>query len=123
VRRLEFAPDPKDMEVTDITSGHFVFRPRAGKAVSLTDLRRAVTKAGYEIEGTRIEVSGLLTPDGQLRDPDTGQAFHLEGEQRLRELQSKAAADGRTTVEGVWKAKDREQIISLDAPQTQEKRP
>lgn len=123
VRRLEFAPDPKDMEVTDITSGHFVFRPRAGKPVSLAGLRRAVTKAGYEIEGTRIEVSGLLTPEGRLRDPDTGQVFQLEGEERLRELRSQAASDARTTLEGVWKSEDGKEIIALDTPRNEEKRP
>ena len=35
MRRLEFAPAPKDMEVTDIENGRFVFRPRPDKPVSL----------------------------------------------------------------------------------------
>ena len=86
VRRLEFAPDPKEMEVKDITNGRFVFQPRPGKPVSLADLRKAVTKAGYEIEGTWVEVAGTLTQDGRLRVPETGQLFRLEGEERLRSL-------------------------------------
>ena len=122
VRRLEFAPDPKDMEVTDIASGRFVFRPRTDKPVSLADLRKAIQKAGYEIEGTRIEVSGSLTPEGRLRVPGTGQVFRLEGERGLRELRSKAAA-GQVTAAGVWKAGDREEIVSLDDAPTPEKRP
>ena len=123
VRRLEFAPDPKDMEVTDITTGRFVFRPRTDKPVSLADLRKAVTKAGYEIEGTRIEVSGSLTPDGRLRVPETGQVFRLEGERRLGELRSQASAESRVTAQGVWKTQDREEIVALEEPRTEEKRP
>ena len=57
MRRLEFAPDPREMEVKDIANGRFVFRPRPGKPVSLADLKSAVTKAGYTIEGTWVEVS------------------------------------------------------------------
>ena len=123
VRRLEFAPDPKNMEVTDIATGRFVFRPRANKPVSLADLERAVTKAGYEIEGTRIEVSGSLTADGRLRVAGTGQVFRLEGEGKLAELRSRVAPDGRVTVQGVWKTKDREEIVSLEELRAREKRP
>ena len=123
VRRLEFAPEPKDMEVTDIASGRFVFRPRTDKPVSLAGLRKAIQKAGYEIEGTRIEVSGSLTPDGRLRVPGTGQVFRLEGERGLRELRSKAAPDGQVTVAGAWKAEDREEIVALADSPAAEKRP
>ena len=123
VRRLEFAPDPKDMEVTDITTGRFVFRPRANKPVSLADLRKAITKAGYEIEGTRIEISGSLMPDGRLRVPETGQVFRLEGERRLGELRSQASPESRVTTQGAWKTQDREEIVALEEPPTQEKRP
>lgn len=96
------------MEVTDITNGRFVFTPRPGKPVSLEGLRKAVTKAGYEIEGTWIEVTGTLTPDGRLRVPDTGQVFRLEGEG-----EKKAADKGRVTVSGAWKAADGEEVVSL----------
>lgn len=109
MRRLEFAPAPKDMEVKDITNGRFVFRPRPDKPVSLADLRKAVTKAGYEIEGTWIEVSGTLTSDGGLRVPETGQVFHLEGK-----LEEKADAAGRVTAAGAWKATDGQEIVHLE---------
>lgn len=121
MRRLEFAPDPKDMEVKDIASGRFVFKPRPGKTVSLTDLRKAVTKAGYEIEGTWIEVTGMLTPNG-LRVPETGQVFHLEGEERLRALREKADA-GELAVAGSWKAADRQETIVLEEPRSKEGQP
>ena len=123
MRRLEFAPDPKDMEVTDITTGRFVFRPRTDKPVSLADLRKAIAKAGYEIEGTRIEVSGSLTPEGRLRVPETGQVFRLDGERELGELRSKASPEGRVTAQGVWKNQEREEIVALEEPRAQEKRP
>ena len=118
MRRLEFAPAPKDMEVTDITNGRFVFRPRPDKPVSLEGLRKAVTKAGYEIEGTWIEVSGALTPDGRLRVPETGQVFRLEGK-----LKEKADAAGRVTAAGAWKVTDREETILLGEPRKEEPKP
>ena len=113
VRRLEFSPDLEDMEVKDITNGRFVFPPRAGKPVSLADLRKVINKAGYEIEGTWIEVAGKLTEDGRLRVPETGQVFRLEGEDRLRALREQAAG-GLATAAGAWKAVDREEIIRLE---------
>ena len=50
VRRLEFSPDLKDMEVKDITNGRFAFHPRPGKPVSLADLRKVISKAGVSTE-------------------------------------------------------------------------
>ncbi|MEA2559600.1 MAG: hypothetical protein QOH06_1104 [Acidobacteriota bacterium] len=107
VRRLEFAPAPKDMEVTDIKSGRFVFRPRTDKPVSLSELRKAVTKAGYEIEGTNIEVAGSLGADGRLRVPETGQVFLLKGSRDK-------GAGGPVTVKGKWEVVDREEVIVLE---------
>jgi uncharacterized glyoxalase superfamily protein PhnB len=123
VRRLDFAPDIKDMEVTDIESGRFVFQPRLGKPVSLTDLQEAVTKAGYEIEGTWIEASGTLTEDGRLRVPETGQVFRLEGEERLRALREKADSAGRVTAAGSWKVTDGQEVILLAEPRAAEPQP
>lgn len=123
VRRLEFAPDTKDMEVTDITQGRFVFKPRPDKPVSLADLRKAVTKAGYEIEGTRIEVTGSLDSNGRLRVPGTGQVFSLEGEERLRELRAKPTPDGQVTAAGAWKVANEEEAVVLEDPRTPEGTP
>ena len=117
MRRLELAPNPKDMEVTDIESGRFVFPPLPAQPVSLEKLRKVVTDAGYEIEGTRIEVTGTLTADGKLRVPETGQVFRLEGEK----IQGQAA-DAPVSVAGVWKAQDQEEIIVVEAPRAQEER-
>ena len=119
VRRLEFAPDPKDMRVTDIKTGRFVFRPRPGKPVSLEQLEKAVTKAGYQIEKTRIEVTGTLAGQGGLRVPVTGQVFRLMGEQALRRLPK----EGRVTVAGGWKREGGAEALLLDEPGPEEKRP
>jgi hypothetical protein len=110
VRRLEFAPEARDMEVSDITNGRFVFKPRPDKPVSLEGLRKAVKKAGYEVEGTWIEVTGTLTSDGRLRVPDTGQVFRLEGE---KEGEKKAGSGDQVTVAGAWKTVDGEEVVSL----------
>lgn len=115
MRRLELAPDLKEMEVTDIENGRFVFPPLPDKPVSLEKLRQVVVDAGYEIEGTRIEVTGTLTPDGKLRVAETGQVFRLGGE----EIQGQAA-DAPVSVAGVWKVQDQEEIIVVEAPRTQE---
>lgn len=123
VRRLEFAPDLEAMEVTDVENGRFVFPPRPGKPVSLADLETAVTKAGYEIEGARIEVSGTLTPEGRLRMPETGQVFRLEGEERLRALREKAADGGPVAVAGTWKTVGGEETVLLEEPRTEGPRP
>lgn len=110
VRRLEFAPAPKDMEVTDIESGRFVFRPRSDRPVSLADLRKAVTDAGYEIEGTWIEVAGSLDAGGRLRVPETGQLFRLQGEK------GEGPDAGQVTVQGRWEVVDREEVVVLGEP-------
>lgn len=99
------------MEVKDITNGRFVFKPRPDKPVSLEGLRKSIAKAGYEIEGTWIEVTGTLTSDGRLRVPDTGQVFRLEGEG-----EKKAAAEGQVTVSGAWKTGEGEEVVLLGKP-------
>lgn len=111
------------MEVTDITTGRFVFRPRPDKPVSLSKLRKEIENSGYEVEGTRIEVTGVLTPEGRLRVPGTGQVFRLEGDAELRELRSKASPDGQVTVTGAWTTKDGEEAVRLEEPLAGEDKP
>jgi hypothetical protein len=77
VRRLPFAPAPEAMKVTDVQQGRFVFAPAGKKEVSLAALEKAVVRAGYEIEGVRIEVRGALVAGDRLRDPVSGQVFAL----------------------------------------------
>lgn len=109
------------MEVTDIEKGRFVFRPRPSTPVSLPDLRKAVTKAGYEIEGTWIEVTGELTPAG-LKVPETGQVFHLEGDQKLLTL-GEPAGGGKVTASGSWDVTGGQETIRLEAARPAEGTP
>ncbi|HUO87319.1 MAG TPA: hypothetical protein VM617_07995 [Thermoanaerobaculia bacterium] len=102
--RLEFGPRPKEMEVTDIATGHFVFRPVAGKEVSFPALEEAIEDAGYEIEDATITLAGVVTDERHLTTPN-GQVFHLTaaddgGKQRLEGLR----ADQRIVVTGAWTA-------------------
>lgn len=113
VRRLEFAPGPKEMEVVDVEKGRLVFRPVPGKPVSLADLRRLVTKAGYEIEQSRLAVEGIRLGDDRLRVPETGQVFRLVGPEALRELGT-PNPDAPVRVEGVWDVEGEEQVLRLE---------
>ena len=119
MRRLDFAPEAKDMEVIDVATGRFVFKPRPGKTVSLAALEKAVTQAGYEIEKTRIEVTGTLAEGGRLRVPETGQVFRLTGDGQ-RPPESSGAP---VMVAGGWKAEGGEEIVLLDEPRAGEKQP
>ena len=106
VSRLSFAPRTKDMKVTDVKTGHFVFAPRPDRPVSREELARSVIRAGYEIEDTSIEVRGTLAAGGErLEASGTGQVFALAGAKlaNLREELRKAAAKGPLDVRGRWK--------------------
>ena len=102
VRRLPFAPRPKDMKVTDVTNGRFVFAPRAGEPVSQRKLGEAIADAGYEIETVRIEVRGTLAAGDRLEAAGTGQAFTLSGE-RLAALRDAVRPGTRLIVAGRWR--------------------
>lgn len=115
VSRLELGPKPKEMEVTDIRTGHFVFRPVAGKEVSYQALKRAIENAGYEIEDAAITVTGTVTDGRHLETPD-GQIFELTaadaaGEARLDALDP----GGETTLSGAWKAVEGVNVIVVAA--------
>jgi hypothetical protein len=101
VRRLSFAPSKKDMKVTDVKTGHFVFVPRADRPARFAELRREVVNAGYDIEGTTIEVHGALATDGTLRASGTGQPFALAGP-RAGELRQAMAGASTASVAGKW---------------------
>lgn len=115
VSRLEFGPKPKEMEVTDIRTGHFVFRPVEGEEVSFQELSEAIENAGYEIEDAAITVTGRVTDDRHLETPD-GQVFELSavgaaGEERLAALEP----GSESTLSGAWKAVEGVDVIVLAA--------
>lgn len=113
--RLEFGPQPKEMEVTDIKTGHFVFAPVDGKDVSYASLDTAVTGAGYDIESAVIVISGTLNRARHLVTPG-GQIFHLTGvnetlNRQLGELEPGAPL----RVEGAWKAENGAEIVAVSS--------
>ena len=103
VSRLSYAPSAQDMKVTDVKTGRFAFVPPPAKPVSWQELKKAIVKAGYGIEGTGIEVRGTLAADGSLRATGTGQSFALAGPQ-LAALQVAGRPGATLTVSGRWRA-------------------
>lgn len=111
VSRLDFAPDTREMEVTDIRTGRFVFSPGPERPVSLRALERAITGAGYEIDRSWLEVRGEVLPDGRLRALETGQLFLLRGDGSLDRLLGEARPGEPLTVRGAWATEDGEEIL------------
>ncbi|HET9768969.1 MAG TPA: hypothetical protein VFS60_19140 [Thermoanaerobaculia bacterium] len=101
VRRLSFAPKPKDMKVTDVKTGHFVFVPRADRPAHYAELRREVVNAGYDVEGTQVEVRGTLAADGTLVTTGTRQVFALSGPE-VAKLHHALAIGAEAIVSGAW---------------------
>lgn len=112
VRRLTFAPKQKDMRVTDVKTGHFVFVPRADRPARYVELRRELVNAGYDVEGTSIEVRGTLAPDGKLLASGTRQPFALSGPatDKLRQALKPGA---EAIVFGSWKGDENGERIEV----------
>jgi hypothetical protein len=105
VSRLEFAPQLKEIQVTDIKKGIGVFTPRPDKPISFAALQIALKKAGYTLDTAEITLKGKLAREGQawwlVSDP-SGQRFALEGPALDQVLASVAAGD-RVEIIGGWK--------------------
>jgi len=94
VSRLDFAPQPKEVQITDIKKGIGIFTPKPDKPVSFAALKEKLKKAGYVVASAVITVSGKLAcDDGQwsivantseqrfnLSDPDTLLANSVAGD-------------------------------------------
>lgn len=83
VSRLDFAPKLEEIKVTDIKHGLGVFTPKPNKAVSFSELRATLKKAGYTLASAEIVVAGTLSRDasGLWIEADTSkQRFSIEGE-------------------------------------------
>lgn len=99
------------MEVTDISTGLFVFTPRPNKPVSYRELSNNIQGAGYEIEEARIEVKGRVSDsEGKtiLKVVGSGQGFELISPEALETESGKLQ-----TVFGLWSEEDGRQIIHL----------
>lgn len=112
--RLDFAPKPKEMEVTEIETGHFVFSPLPGKKVVYGALEKAIVGAGYKIEKVWIEVTGKLAVDAQVHVEDTDQTFRLIGDEALSRLHQEVDLGSHVTVFGQWKSTSEVETIVLE---------
>ncbi len=110
VSRLDFAPKAKEMEVTDISTGHFVFTPRPGKLVSLQKLSKTIEGAGYKIEKAFIEVTGRVsTVKGKtvVKAEGSGQSFWLITDALVPD------SENTPTFSGAWSEEEGRQTIRL----------
>lgn len=112
VRRLSFAPQPKDMKVTDVKTGHFVFVPRADRPARYAELRQELVNAGYDVEGTAIEVRGTLVPDGRWLATGTKQPFTLAGP-AVEKLRQELKPGVEAVVYGAWRGDDQGERIEV----------
>jgi hypothetical protein len=114
VRRLSFAPAPKDMKVTDVKKGHFVFIPRPDRPVAWKEMHDGIVKAGYDILGTSIGVRGTLTAEGRLAASGTGQAFVLSGP-HLAKLHQEVPVGTLLTLSGAWRQGPEGESIAVES--------
>lgn len=106
VSRLDYAPDLKEIEVTDFKKGLGSFTPKPDKPVSFAALKDTLKKAGYTLTAADITVAGTLGKDGErwtITVKSSGQRFILEGSNVLQAL---AGAEDGASIEitGDWKA-------------------
>ncbi len=100
VSRLDYAPNLKEIQVTDIKKGIGVFTPKPDKPVSFAALKQTLKKAGYVLAAAEITVQGTLARDKDdwiLTDESSGQSFVIEGP--AADLLPKAHAE----ITGIWK--------------------
>ncbi len=106
VSRLDFAPNLKEIQITDIKKGLGVFTPKRDKPVSFALLQTSLKKAGYKLDTAEINVSGTLQRDDKgwwiVADP-SGQRFALEGA-TLGKVLADAVPDTRVSVTKALKA-------------------
>jgi hypothetical protein len=105
VSRLDFAPQLKEIQITDIKKGLGVFTPKPDRAVSFAALKASLKKAGYTLDSAEITIIGTLERDGQswvLVANPSGQRFSFEGED-LSKLMADIAPGERVEITGDWK--------------------
>lgn len=125
VSRLDYAPKPKEIELTDINKGLAEFKPKPDKPVSFAALQKALDRAGYVLDAADITVAGTLDKQGDswiLVAKSSGQKFLLEGSNVQKVVEG---VDAGSTIEitGDWKTlgegtSAREVITLADKKQT-----
>ncbi len=103
--RLNFAPTPREIEITDIQAGIGVFTPKPDRAVSFAALKTALKQAGYTLASAEITIVGTLTRDDAgwwiVAEP-SGQRFALAGAS-VDQVLADAAPSSRIEITGDWK--------------------
>ena len=102
VGRLAFAPQSKDIEITDLKRGLATFAPRPEKHVSFAALKEALKRAGYALASAEINVAGTLRREAEgwaLVADNSAQTFVLDTDA----LKQQKLEDGvRAEVGGGW---------------------
>jgi len=115
VSRLDYAPQPKEVQITDIKKGIGVFTPKPDKPVSFVALKQKLKKAGYVLASAVITVSGKLS-----RDQGQWSIIAQTSEQRFNvsdpdALLANATAGEVVEVSGNWETQEKEpsELITL----------
>ncbi len=108
--RLDYAPKPKDVEITDIKKGVGVFTPKPDKPVSFAALKSELKKAGYVLASAEITLSGKLSQDGEqwVAVTPSGQRFALADAEA--QLLKDAVADESVEISGDWKTDEKKSV-------------
>jgi hypothetical protein len=120
VSRLDYAPKPKDVEITDIKKGTGVFTPKPDKPVSFAALKSELKKAGYVLASAEITLAGKLSQDGEqwFVVTPSGQRFSLANAEA--QLLKDAVADESVEISGDWKT-DEKKSVELITPKSLKK--
>jgi hypothetical protein len=105
VSRLDFAPNLKQIQITNIKKGIGIFTPKSDKPVSFTDLQTALKKAGYVLDSAELTVSGTLVRENNnwsLVSNPSGQRFALETTIDADKLAGREANE-QLEITGAWK--------------------
>lgn len=130
VGRLQFAPKPKEIEVTDLRRGVATFAPRPAEHVSFAALKEELKRAGYTLASAEISVVGTLRRDAAARwslvADQSAQTFFLDTD-ALKQQQQLAGGE-RVEVSGGWttaglKPDARETIAAVSVTKPTEDRP
>ena len=115
VSRLDYAPQPKEVQITDIKKGIGVFTPKPDKLVSFVALKQKLKKAGYVLASAVITVSGKLSrDDGQwsIIAQTSEQRFNVSDPDALL---ANATAGEVVEISGNWETQEKEpsELITL----------
>ena len=121
MRRLDYSPKLKEIELTDIKQGLGEFTPKPDKPVSFAALKATLKSAGYVLDAADITIAGKLGKDGDdwiVTVEASGQKFVLES------VANEAQIGSPVEITGKWKtvgqgAGAREVVMAVEKKQAQ----